>query len=133
MVPTEAEAVALQHVVALTVGRVEPIVEGVVGQQDLLMFDPDCAGGGQVKVEGGEAGIDGNGIGALGAGEGPPVEVRGGAVGTLNAQETWEALVEGLNGGDGHASLGEVIDVEKFPEVAGGVLGGVDGVLKQKG
>ena len=94
------------------------------------MFDPDRPGGGQVEVEGGEAGIDGYGIGALGAGEGPPVEGCGGGVGALNAQETWEALVEGLDGGDGHASLGEVIDVEEFPEVAGGVLGGVDGVLK---
>lgn len=94
------------------------------------MFDPDRPGGGQVEVEGGEAGIDGYGIGAVGAGEGPPVEGRGSAVGALNAQETWEALVEGLDGGDGHASLGEVIDVEEFPEVAGGVLGGVDGVLK---
>ena len=94
------------------------------------MFDPDRPGGGQVEVEGGEAGIDGNGIGALGAGEGPPVEVRGSTVGTLNAQETWEALVEGLDGGDGHATLRKVIDVEEFPEVAGGVLGGVDGVLK---
>ena len=49
------------------------------------MFDPDRPGGGQVEVEGGEAGIDGNGIGALGAGEGPPVEVRGSTMGTLNA------------------------------------------------
>jgi hypothetical protein len=32
MAPTEAEAVALQHVVALTLGRVEQIVKGVVGQ-----------------------------------------------------------------------------------------------------
>jgi len=85
MSPTEAEAVALQHVVTLTLGRVEPIVEGVVGQQDLFVFDPDRPGGGQVEVEGGEAGIDGNGIGALGAGEGPPVEGCGGGVGALNA------------------------------------------------
>jgi len=66
MAPTEAEAVALKHVVSLTLGRVEHIVEGVVGQQDLLVFDPDSASGGQVEEEGVEAGIDGNGIGALG-------------------------------------------------------------------
>ena len=105
MAPAEAEAVALQHVVALTLSGVEPIFEGVVGKQNLLVFDPDRPGGGQVEVEGGEAGIEGNGIGTLGAGEGPPVEGRGSAVGALNAQETWQALVEGLDGGDGHTSL----------------------------
>ncbi|MCH1401708.1 MAG: hypothetical protein L7U78_04205 [Schleiferiaceae bacterium] len=69
------------------------------------MFDPDSASGGQVEEEGGEAGIDGNGIGALGAGEGPPVKGCGSAVGTLNVQETWEAFIEGLDGGDGYTSL----------------------------
>ncbi len=85
MTPAEAEAVALEHVVALTLGGVKHIVEGVVGQQNLLVFDPDSASGGQVEVEGGEAGIDSNGIGALGAGEGPPMEGCGSTVGALNA------------------------------------------------
>ena len=85
MAPTEAEAVTLEHLVALTLDRVEEIVEGVVGQQDLLVFDPDSTSSGQVEEEGGEAGIDGNGIGALGAREGPPVEVCGSAVVALNA------------------------------------------------